>query len=307
MAVTIIFGQLFGRDYGLVNWVLGLFDLGKIDWQAGEASSQVAIATMIIWRWTGYNMVFYLAALQNLDYSTLEAARIDGAGPFKTFWYVTVPQLHGQYEGDRSRKETLIDHGFRLPSAADNRPLRFDEFYERVNQCVFLSATPSAYEIGQSSQVVEQIVRPTGLIDPEVVVKQLHDYRTGKRASPIMEAIGKALPDRAIADLAAYYADLQKARTAWEEQSEGLNGPRKNLAQADPALLGDAVQGAADAFLTTWEQRTLVLRDQASGHADALAETMYDFLVTDGESVEATQQLLLWEDRETLPVQAVGR
>jgi excinuclease ABC subunit B len=83
----------------------------------------------------------------------------------------TVPQLHGQYHGDRSRKETLIEHGFRLPSAADNRPLRFDEFYERVNQCVFLSATPSAYEIQQSSQVVEQIVRPTGLVDPEVIVK----------------------------------------------------------------------------------------------------------------------------------------
>jgi excinuclease ABC subunit B len=83
----------------------------------------------------------------------------------------TVPQLHGQYEGDRSRKETLIEHGFRLPSAADNRPLRFDEFYQRVNQCLFLSATPSPYEIQQSSQVVEQIVRPTGLIDPEVIVK----------------------------------------------------------------------------------------------------------------------------------------
>ncbi len=85
--------------------------------------------------------------------------------------HVTVPQLHGQYEGDRSRKETLIDHGFRLPSAADNRPLRFDEWYERVNQCIFLSATPSDYELAQSTQVVEQIVRPTGLTDPEVVVK----------------------------------------------------------------------------------------------------------------------------------------
>jgi excinuclease ABC subunit B len=83
----------------------------------------------------------------------------------------TVPQLHGQYEGDRSRKETLIEHGFRLPSAADNRPLRFEEFYERINQCIFLSATPSAYEIQQSTQVVEQIVRPTGLVDPEVMVK----------------------------------------------------------------------------------------------------------------------------------------
>ena len=85
--------------------------------------------------------------------------------------HVTVPQLHGQYEGDRSRKETLVDHGFRLPSAADNRPLRFDEFYERVNQAIFLSATPSPYEIKESSQVVEQIVRPTGLVDPEVIVK----------------------------------------------------------------------------------------------------------------------------------------
>ncbi len=83
----------------------------------------------------------------------------------------TVPQLHGQYEGDRSRKETLIDHGFRLPSAADNRPLRFDEFYTRINQCIFLSATPAPYEIQQSTQVVEQIVRPTGLVDPEVTVK----------------------------------------------------------------------------------------------------------------------------------------
>jgi excinuclease ABC subunit B len=85
--------------------------------------------------------------------------------------HVTVPQLHGQYEGDRSRKEVLIDHGFRLPSAADNRPLRFDEFIERVPQVLFLSATPSPYEIQVSNQVVEQIVRPTGLVDPEIIVK----------------------------------------------------------------------------------------------------------------------------------------
>ncbi|MGH9206204.1 MAG: helicase-related protein, partial [Acidimicrobiales bacterium] len=85
--------------------------------------------------------------------------------------HVSVPQLHGQHEGDRSRKETLVEHGFRLPSAIDNRPLRFDELYSRINQCVFLSATPSPYEIRQSTQVVEQIVRPTGLVDPDVVVK----------------------------------------------------------------------------------------------------------------------------------------
>jgi excinuclease ABC subunit B len=85
--------------------------------------------------------------------------------------HVTVPQLHGQYEGDRSRKETLVEHGFRLPSALDNRPLRFDEFLQKVNQVVFLSATPSPYELEVSGRVVEQIVRPTGLIDPEVIVR----------------------------------------------------------------------------------------------------------------------------------------
>jgi excinuclease ABC subunit B len=85
--------------------------------------------------------------------------------------HVTVPQLHGQYEGDRSRKETLIDHGFRLPSAADNRPLRFDEFSEKLNQVIFVSATPSPYERKQSARIVEQVVRPTGLIDPEVMVR----------------------------------------------------------------------------------------------------------------------------------------
>jgi excinuclease ABC subunit B len=83
----------------------------------------------------------------------------------------SVPQLHGQYEGDRSRKENLIEHGFRLPSAADNRPLRFEEFMERVGQVVFLSATPGPFELAQSSQVVEQVVRPTGLVDPEIIVK----------------------------------------------------------------------------------------------------------------------------------------
>ncbi len=83
----------------------------------------------------------------------------------------TVPQLHGQYEGDRSRKEQLIEHGFRLPSAADNRPLRFDEFMEKIGQVVFLSATPGPFELEKSTRVVEQVVRPTGLVDPEVVVK----------------------------------------------------------------------------------------------------------------------------------------
>ncbi len=85
--------------------------------------------------------------------------------------HVAVPQLHGQFAGDRSRKDVLVEHGFRLPSARDNRPLTFEEVLGRINQCVFLSATPSAYELSVSNQVVEQIVRPTGLVDPEVVIK----------------------------------------------------------------------------------------------------------------------------------------
>jgi excinuclease ABC subunit B len=86
--------------------------------------------------------------------------------------HVTVPQIGGMYEGDASRKRTLIEHGFRLPSAADNRPLRFDEFEERVGQCVYLSATPGPWEMKKTKgDVVEQVIRPTGLVDPEVVVK----------------------------------------------------------------------------------------------------------------------------------------
>jgi excinuclease ABC subunit B len=85
--------------------------------------------------------------------------------------HVTVPQLHGMYEGDMSRKKTLVEFGFRLPSALDNRPLQFDEFTERVHQVVYMSATPGPYELRVSDRVVEQIVRPTGLVDPEVEVR----------------------------------------------------------------------------------------------------------------------------------------
>ena len=85
--------------------------------------------------------------------------------------HVTIPQIGGMYEGDMSRKRTLVDHGFRLPSAMDNRPLKWDEFLERIGQTVYLSATPGPYELEVSDGVVEQIIRPTGLVDPEIVVK----------------------------------------------------------------------------------------------------------------------------------------
>ena len=85
--------------------------------------------------------------------------------------HVTVPQVGAMYEGDASRKRTLVDHGFRLPSALDNRPLKFSEFQDRVTQTVYLSATPGSYELGRADTVVEQIIRPTGLVDPELKIK----------------------------------------------------------------------------------------------------------------------------------------
>ncbi len=85
--------------------------------------------------------------------------------------HMTIPQIKGMYEGDKSRKQTLIEHGFRLPSALDNRPLKFDEFSSKINQCIFVSATPGDYETNKSTQVAEQIVRPTFLVDPSVEIR----------------------------------------------------------------------------------------------------------------------------------------
>jgi cellobiose transport system permease protein len=93
VAVAIIFGQLFGRDYGLVNWVLSLFGAGRIDWQAGEASSQIAIATMIIWRWTGYNALIYLAAMQAVPDDLYDAAALDGASSVQQLRTITLPAI----------------------------------------------------------------------------------------------------------------------------------------------------------------------------------------------------------------------
>lgn len=99
---------------------------------------------------------------------------------------------------------------------------------------------------------------------------------------------------------------LRQAQRAWEDQSEALDGPVRNLAQAECDLLGPAVGPAARAFLDTWEEHVNRLRKDASGHADALATTMYDFAVTDAESVQRTQELLQWSDRDTPPVAPIA-
>ena len=128
--------------------------------------------------------------------------------------HVTMPQLRGMYNGDRSRKQTLVDYGFRLPSALDNRPLSFEEFTGIVHETVFVSATPSDYEFENSSQVAEQIIRPTGLLDPEIIVKptenQIQDLvenikkRTAKGQRVLVTTITKRMSE----DLAGYLKEL---------------------------------------------------------------------------------------------------
>ena len=128
--------------------------------------------------------------------------------------HVTVPQLRGMYNGDRARKKVLIEHGFRLPSAADNRPLKADEFWEKVNQCVFVSATPAKWELEQSEdRIAEQIIRPTGVIDPEILVRptqgqvddlygEIHE-RIAKGERVLITTLTKKMSE----DLSEYFAE----------------------------------------------------------------------------------------------------
>jgi len=128
--------------------------------------------------------------------------------------HVTVPQIGGMYEGDMSRKRTLVDHGFRLPSAMDNRPLKWEEFLERIGQTVYLSATPGPYELSRGRGVVEQIIRPTGLVDPHVVVKQtkgqiddlVHEIRL--RAERDERVLVTTLTKKMAEDLTDYLLEL---------------------------------------------------------------------------------------------------
>ncbi|MDB4444243.1 excinuclease ABC subunit UvrB [bacterium] len=128
--------------------------------------------------------------------------------------HITVPQLNGMYNGDRSRKQTLVDYGFRLPSALDNRPLKFEEFRERAEQVVYVSATPGPYELEKSEMLAEQIIRPTGLMDPDIVVRparsQVDDLlgwireRVNKNERVLITTLTKRMAE----DLTDYYAEL---------------------------------------------------------------------------------------------------
>lgn len=152
------------------------------------------------------------------NYSRILSGREPGSAPFTLLDYfpddfllfvdeshVTLPQVRGMFAGDRARKKNLVDYGFRLPSAFDNRPLNFDEFYERINQAVFVSATPGDLELEKSKVVAEQIIRPTGLLDPEISVRptegQLDDLvseiniRTAKKQRTLVTTLTKKMAE----------------------------------------------------------------------------------------------------------------
>ncbi len=128
--------------------------------------------------------------------------------------HITVPQLNGMYRGDRSRKETLVEYGFRLPSALDNRPLKFEEFEKKVKQTIYVSATPGPYELEMSEALAEQIIRPTGLADPEIVVRpasnQVDDLlaRIRERVEKNERVLVTTLTKRMAEDLTEYYSEL---------------------------------------------------------------------------------------------------
>ena len=157
------------------------------------------------------------------NYSRVLSGREPGSSPFTLLDYfpkdfllfvdeshVTLPQVRSMYAGDRARKDTLVQYGFRLPSAYDNRPLNFDEFYRHINQAIFVSATPGDLELSKSAQVVEQVIRPTGLVDPEIIVKptdgQIDDLiseinlRSAKKERVLVTTLTKKMAE----DLTAY-------------------------------------------------------------------------------------------------------
>ena len=120
--------------------------------------------------------------------------------------HVTVPQVRGMYNGDRARKETLVEHGFRLPSAKENRPLRFDEFEAALDKVIYVSATPGQYELSRSKNVVEQIIRPTGLVDPEIIIRPVKGQVEDLLGE--VQKVATTLTKRMAEDLTDYYAKI---------------------------------------------------------------------------------------------------
>ncbi|MGB9605107.1 MAG: excinuclease ABC subunit UvrB [Bryobacteraceae bacterium] len=204
----------------------------ELKWWHGELLKQgKVVEAQRLWQRTMFDLemirqIGYCHGIEN--YSRHFSGRLPGEAPPTLLDYLpqdalvfideshqTIPQLHGMYHGDRSRKETLVEYGFRLPSALDNRPLTFEEFENRVNQVIYVSATPGPYELTKSGgAVVEQIIRPTGLLDPEVEVRPskgqvddlLNEIRL--RAERNERILVTTLTKRMAEDLAEYYTEV---------------------------------------------------------------------------------------------------
>jgi excinuclease ABC subunit B len=206
--------------------------LEELEWWKGELEKQgkfieaQRVSQRTLFDVEMMRTIGYCHGIEN--YSRHMSGRLPGEAPPTLFDYVpqdfllfideshqTVPQLHGMYHGDRSRKQTLVDHGFRMPSALDNRPLTFEEFDHRTNQIIYVSATPAAYELTKSSGVVvEQLIRPTGLVDPEVEVRpvrgQVDDLleEIRKRSERNERVLVTTLTKRMAEDLAQYFTEI---------------------------------------------------------------------------------------------------
>jgi len=204
----------------------------ELDWWHAELEKQgKAVEAQRLWQRTRYDLemirqIGYCHGIEN--YSRHFSGRLPGEAPPTLLDYLphdavlfideshqTVPQLRGMYHGDRSRKETLVAYGFRLPSALDNRPLTFEEFEHRVSQVIYVSATPGPYELTRSGGVVaEQVIRPTGLVDPAVEVRpvrgQVDDLlgEIRQRAACSERVLVTTLTKRMAEDLAEYYSEV---------------------------------------------------------------------------------------------------
>ncbi len=204
----------------------------ELDWWHKELEKQgKLIEAQRLWQRTMFDLemmkeIGYCHGIEN--YSRHFSGRLPGEAPPTLLDYLphdslilldeshqTIPQLHGMYHGDRSRKEILVAHGFRLPSALDNRPLTFEEFEHRVNQLVYVSATPGPYELTKTAgAVVEQIIRPTGLLDPEVEIRpvkgQVDDLlgQIRQRVENNQRVLVTTLTKRMAEDLAEYYSEV---------------------------------------------------------------------------------------------------
>ena len=204
----------------------------ELDWWHKELEKQgKLIEAQRLWQRTMFDLemmkeIGYCHGIEN--YSRHFSGRLAGEAPPTLLDYLphdslilideshqTIPQLHGMYHGDRSRKEVLVSHGFRMPSALDNRPLTFEEFEHRVNQVVYVSATPGPYELTKAAGVVvEQIIRPTGLLDPEVEIRpvkgQVDDLlgQIRRRVEHNQRVLVTTLTKRMAEDLAEYYSEV---------------------------------------------------------------------------------------------------